>query len=94
MIECALYKSYNLIMNIAIITGASSGMGVEFARQLARKDLYDEIWIIARRTEKLEGAAFGINSEIKKHLVRPVSMDISGKEGVQRFKEFFLIFNQ
>ena len=94
MIECALYKSYNLSMNIAIITGASSGMGVEFARQLARKDLYDEIWIIARRTEKLEGVAFEINSEIKKHLVRPVAMDISGKEGVQRFKEFFLTENE
>ena len=81
-------------MNIAIITGASSGMGVEFARQLAKKDLYDEIWIIARRTEKLEGVASEINSEIKKHLVRPVAMDISGKEGVQRFKEFFLTENE
>ena len=42
-------------MRIAIITGASSGMGREFARQLdfLYNDL-DEIWLIARRKERLE----------------------------------------
>ena len=94
LIECAFFMSYNLPMNIAIITGASSGMGVEFAHQLAQKMLYDEIWIIARRSEKLEDVANKINSEIKKHVVRPIAMDISGKEGVQRFKEFFLTENE
>lgn len=42
-------------MRIAIVTGASSGIGKEFARQIAR--LYnrlDEIWLVARRTERLE----------------------------------------
>lgn len=41
-------------MKIAIITGASSGMGREFARQAENlyKDL-DEIWVIARRKERL-----------------------------------------
>ena len=35
-------------MNIAIVTGASSGMGKDFVREL---DAYgfDEIWAIARR---------------------------------------------
>lgn len=37
---------------IAIITGASSGIGYEFARQIDKKN-YEEIWLIARRTEKL-----------------------------------------
>ncbi len=39
---------------IAIVTGASSGMGKEFVKQLDRcaKHL-DEIWIVARRTGKL-----------------------------------------
>ena len=37
-------------MNIIIITGASSGMGLEFALQLdAIFDTIDEIWLIARR---------------------------------------------
>lgn len=81
-------------MDVAIITGASSGMGVEFARQLAQKDIYDEIWIIARRAEKLEEVAFKINSDIKKHIVRPIAMDISGKKGVQTFNEFLLTENE
>ncbi len=37
-------------MNIIIITGASSGLGEEFARQLDRLFTHmDEIWLIARR---------------------------------------------
>lgn len=42
-------------MRIAIVTGASSGIGREFARQIPR--LYrklDELWVIARRTERLK----------------------------------------
>ena len=42
-------------MKIAIVTGASSGMGREFVRQI--EHLYkeiDEIWVIARRKERLE----------------------------------------
>lgn len=38
---------------IAIITGASSGIGYEFARQIDNKN-YEEIWLIARREEKLK----------------------------------------
>lgn len=42
-------------MQIAIITGASSGLGAAFARAIttAYSDL-DEIWLIARRRERLE----------------------------------------
>jgi short-subunit dehydrogenase len=40
-------------MKIAIITGASSGIGREFARQLDREGL-DQLWLIARRGELLE----------------------------------------
>lgn len=37
-------------MNIVLITGASSGMGVEFALQLDNVfQNMDEIWMIARR---------------------------------------------
>lgn len=42
-------------MKIAIVTGASSGMGREFVRQIERfyKEL-DEIWVVARRADRLE----------------------------------------
>lgn len=42
-------------MRIAIITGASSGLGREFARQIPRlyKSL-DELWVVARRSDRLK----------------------------------------
>ena len=53
-------------MKIAIVTGASSGMGKEFVRQIERfyREL-DEIWVIARSEKKLE--------EIKKLLPEKAS---------------------
>ena len=52
-------------MKIAIVTGASSRMGREFAKQITHfyKNL-DEIWVIARRKERLE--------ELEKTLLVPV----------------------
>lgn len=41
-------------MNIAIVTGASSGMGREFALQLSGYTQVDQIWAIARRAGALE----------------------------------------
>ncbi|MBE5881689.1 MAG: SDR family NAD(P)-dependent oxidoreductase [Lachnospiraceae bacterium] len=60
-------------MKIAVITGASSGMGQEFAAQINQKCLgLDEIWLIARRKELMEEGA--------KELTLPVrvfAMDLS-----------------
>lgn len=41
-------------MKIAVITGASSGIGAEFVKQLDTSEHFDEIWVIARRKERLE----------------------------------------
>ena len=73
---------------IAVITGASSGLGEEFTRQICAKYKYDEIWIIARRAEKLEELAKSLNTTAGKDFVRPVVMDVAAKEGVNRFKAF------
>ena len=58
-------------MNIAIVTGASSGMGREFVLQLSKYVHIDEIWAIARRADALEA--------LKKEVsvpVRPVVLDL------------------
>lgn len=44
-------------MTIAIITGASSGLGREYVRAVAEMmPMLDEIWLIARRKTQLVGA--------------------------------------
>lgn len=44
-------------MRIAVITGASSGMGRSFALQLAAEQPLDEMWLIARRADRLQALA-------------------------------------
>ncbi len=39
---------------IAVITGASSGMGKRFAERVGEFGTFDEVWVIARHGEKLE----------------------------------------
>ena len=40
-------------MKIAVITGASSGMGREFVYALDQDENFDELWVIARRESRL-----------------------------------------
>ena len=42
---------------IAIISGASSGIGREIARQLAARGEVDELWLLARRADRLTALA-------------------------------------
>lgn len=44
-------------MKIAVITGASSGIGKEYALEVSRSRDVDEIWLIARREERLKEIA-------------------------------------
>ena len=83
-------------MNIAVITGASSGMGREFV--LAADRLFgrgsagnaqdqgsaelDEIWVIARRKERLEELAESCSTRI-----RVLAMDLSEAESLSKYKE-------
>ncbi len=52
-------------MKIAIITGASSGLGREYAKKVneMRNDI-DELWLIARRREGLENTAVNLNKKV------------------------------
>ena len=68
-------------MRIAVITGASSGMGREFAIKLEAQKNFDEIWVIARRADRLE--------ELKSVLgdkVRPISLDLTEQESLEKYK--------
>lgn len=58
-------------MTIAIVTGASSGMGREFVLQLSQYVSVDEIWAIARRREALEELARETAVP-----VRPIALDL------------------
>lgn len=69
-------------MNIAVITGASSGMGREFVLQLDALHKYDEIWLIARRKERLEELKGTVRAEI-----RPIPLDLSKKKSFDEFEK-------
>ena len=62
-------------MRIAIVTGASSGMGREFVRQLSGFVEVEEIWAIARRQDALE--ALKAETSVP---VRPIVLDLTRKE--------------
>ena len=57
-------------MKIAIVTGASSGMGREMVYQLAdRFGGYSEIWVIARRDERLNEFVGNVPVKIRKFAI-------------------------
>lgn len=86
---------------IIVVTGASSGMGASFARQLAEESAgflqsgktqaaSDEIWIVARRKDRLEALKKeieGLGEGIP--FVRVIDMDISGRDGARALGKIF-----
>ena len=65
---------------IAIVTGASSGMGRDFVKMIDMIEDCKEIWVIARRREKLEE----IKSENGK-TIRPIELDLSQNECLSEY---------
>ncbi|MBP5308355.1 MAG: SDR family NAD(P)-dependent oxidoreductase [Clostridia bacterium] len=66
-------------MKIAVITGASSGMGKQFVLALDKSFSYDEIWVIARREERLKA----LQSDVKAR-IRAVPMDLTDEAAAER----------
>ena len=69
-------------MAVAVITGASSGMGKEFALTLNSFGKFDEIWLIARREERLTEVAkeIGIKTKV-------LAWDLSKSDTIQKYKD-------
>ncbi len=66
-------------MPIAVVTGASSGMGAEFCRALDDSGL-DSIWMIARRGDRLLQLASVLETPCK-----TFSIDLSTPQGIDSF---------
>ena len=66
---------------VAVITGASSGMGADFARIIAQGtagnavDSVDEIWLIARRRDRLEALEKELGRDAR---VLPLDLSVGG----------------
>lgn len=69
-------------MKIAVVTGASSGIGWEFVKQLDQSEQLDQIWVIARRRERLEELAREVRTPL-----RPIALDLTEAESFYIYKQ-------
>lgn len=71
-------------MRIGIITGASSGMGKEFVKLTMSEHLkLDEIWVIARRRDRLEAW----QKHYTDQAFRVLALDLQKKEDLESLRE-------
>lgn len=68
--------------NIIVVTGASSGMGKEFVLQISRREKVDEIWVIARRKNRLEELSSLVETKIV-----PLEIDLSVAQNIAAYRE-------
>lgn len=67
---------------IIVVTGASSGLGKEFVKQISKKERVDEIWAIARRTDRLKEL-----SDFTDTPIIPISIDLSDPSAILAYKQ-------
>lgn len=74
-------------MNIAVITGASSGLGIEYLKNICERypDI-QQIWIVARRKDRLEKIA----SEYPDKNIIPVEFDLTQYESYDKFNQLLV----
>ena len=69
-------------MRIALITGASSGLGWAFAERLDRYEDVEELWLVARRRERMEELAAGLTKP-----ARILACDLAEPESIQSLRD-------
>lgn len=81
---------------IAIITGASSGLGAEFALQISHnyQSFFDELWLVARRKENLDKIAEKLSSISQEKKIKTIFLDLSGRNGVNALNDIFIAEKQ
>ena len=68
-------------MKVAIITGASSGIGKEFAKRVNEFGSFDELWLIARREDRLNELAGELNFK-----TRVLAWDLTDEQTDAKYK--------
>ena len=68
-------------MNIAVVTGASSGIGKEFVFRADKREGIEQIWVMARRRDRLEELAQSCN-----HKVLPVPLDLAADGSIEEYQ--------
>lgn len=71
-------------MKVAIITGATAGLGREYISVLAEKTNVEEIWLVARRKERMDELA-GEFSDKKK--IVPIALDLTADNAVSELRK-------
>lgn len=65
-------------LRIAVVTGASSGLGAEYARAADAERAYDQIWVVARRRDRLDQLADQCATPVV-----PLTLDLGDPTSVQ-----------
>ncbi len=68
-------------MRVAVVTGASAGIGRQFVYAIDKEYHPDEIWVIARRLQRLEELKEKCSS-----VIRPMALDLSDLKSIDEYK--------
>ncbi len=89
---------------IALISGASSGIGASFAKSLAshaaakKKRLalpqFDELWLVARRLDRLQSLAAELRRIAPELIIRPVATDLGSPGSIHDLSQELQAYSQ
>ncbi len=74
-------------MKIAVISGASSGIGLEFVRELDKLN-FDELWLIARNEDLLKKISQELDTKVK-----IIKLDLSNADSFEKIKAQYELEN-